>query len=303
MAKRQYGPYTVELSKQDKTLFPDAGITKGQLVDYYEAVADTMLAYLEDRPLALRRYPDGLDGDSFVQQRASDHFPDWLETVTVARAESDNDDKDEEVEHPVCGNLASLVYLADQAAIEFHRWLARRDRLDHPDLMVFDLDPSTDAFGPVVDAARKVVELIRELDATPYVMTTGSRGLHVVLPLRRGAGFDDVREVAETMADTLADRYPDSLTTEHRKRDRGKRIYLDVMRNAYGQTSITPYSVRARAGAPVAMPLTLDELDDSGLRPDGYNLEGARKRLEQAGDAWQGMHRHGVSLASLRKSL
>lgn len=299
MTKRQFGPYTVELSNQDKKLFPDAGISKGDLVDYYETVADIMLPHLEDRPLALRRYPDGLEGDSFVQQRASDHFPDWLETETVARVESDGD----RVEHPVCNNLASLVYLADQAAIEFHRWLARRDRPDHPDLLVFDLDPSTDAFKPVVDAARKVVELMQELDATPYVMTTGSRGLHVVMPLRRDADFDQVREVAQAMAEQLADRHPDALTTEHRKRNRGNRIYLDVMRNAYGQTAIAPYSVRGRAGGPVAMPLDLDELGDSGLRPDGYTMDSARKRLDQKGDAWEGMHRHGVSLASVRKSL
>ncbi len=299
MAKRQFGPYSVELSNEDKELFPDAGITKGDLIDYYEAVADTMLPYLEDRPLALHRFPDGLEGDGFVQQRASDHFPDWLETEKVARAESGGD----KVEHPVCNNLASLVYLADQATIAFHRWLARRDRPDHPDLLVFDLDPSTDAFKPVVDAARRVAELMQSLGASPYVMTTGSRGLHVVMPLRRDAPFDEVREVAQAMAEQLAERYPDSLTTEHRKRNRGKRIYLDVMRNAYGQTAIAPYSVRGKAGGPVAMPLTLDELDDSRLRPDGYTMDAARKRLEKSGDAWQGMRRHGVSLATIRKSL
>ncbi|SFR48923.1 bifunctional non-homologous end joining protein LigD [Marinobacter daqiaonensis] len=299
MAKRRFGRYTVDVSNEDKELFPDAGITKGDLIEYYEAVADTMLGYLEDRPLALHRFPDGIGGDGFVQQRASGYFPDWLGTVKVERSGSSG----ESVEHPVCNNLASLVYLADQATIAFHRWLSRRDRPDQPDLLVFDLDPSTDAFGPVVDAARKVVELMKDLDASPYVMTTGSRGLHVVMPLRRGAGFDEVRDLAKAMAKQLADRYPDSLTTEHRKRNRGDRIYLDVMRNAYGQTAVTPYSVRAKPGAPVAMPLVLADLDDSGLRPDGYRMKDARKRLEKDGDAWKGIRRHGVSLAKLKKSL
>jgi len=299
MAERQFGRYTVNVSNQEKVLFPDARITKGDLMEYYEAVADTLLGYLEHRPLALHRFPDGLDSDGFVQQRVASHFPDWLGTVNVDRAEAGKG----KVRHPECNNLASLVYLADQATIAFHRWLARDDRPDCPDLLVFDLDPSTDAFGPVVDAAHRIAELMQSAGGSPFVMTTGSRGLHVVMPVRRGDGFDEVREVAQTMAKQLADRYPDRLTTEQRKRKRGKRIYLDVMRNAYGQTAISPYSVRAKAGAPVAMPLALEELDDSGLRPDGFSMKAARQRLETEGDAWKGMHRRAVSLTTIRNSL
>lgn len=299
MATRRFGPYTVEVSNEDKVLFPDTGLTKGNLVDYYEAVADVILPHLRDRPLALHRFPDGLDGDGFVQQRASDYFPEWLATATVKRAGSSG----ETVVHPVANNRASLVYLADQAAIALHRWLARSDRPEQPDMLIFDLDPSTDDFAPVVEAARRVAQLLRELGAQPYTMTTGSRGLHVVVPLRRKEGFDEVRDVARDMAACLADRYPDSLTTEHRKRNRGDRIYLDIMRNAYGQTAVAPYSVRGRAGAPVATPLTADELDDPGLRPDGFDMGRVRQRLEKGGDPWQGMHRHGVSLATIRDSL
>lgn len=299
MAKRRFGRYSVDVSNEDKVLFPDARVTKGDLIDYYEAVADTLLGYLEHRPLALHRFPDGLGTEGFVQQRVSGHFPDWLDTVKVDRAESGKG----QVEHPVCNNLASLVYLADQATVAFHRWLARYDRPDCPDLLVFDLDPSTDAFGPVVDAAHRVAELMQEVGGSPFPMTTGSRGLHVVMPVRRDNGFDKVREVAQRMAEQLADRYPERLTTEHRKRKRGNRIYLDVMRNAYGQTSISPYSVRAKPGAPVAMPLTLEELDDSGLRPDGFSMKAARQRLRTQGDAWKGMHRRAVSLATIRNSL
>lgn len=299
MAKRRFGRYTVETSNEDKVLFPDARITKGDLIDYYEAVADPLLNYLEHRPLALHRFPDGLEREGFVQQRVSGHFPDWLDTVKLDRAECGR----EQVEHPVCNNLASLVYLANQATIAFHRCLARDDRPECPDLLVFDLDPSTDDFAPVVDAAYRVAELMQEAGGSPFPMTTGSRGLHVVMPLRRGDGFDEVREVAQKMAKQLADRYPDRLTTEQRKNKRGNRIYLDVMRNAYGQTAISPYSVRGKAGAPVAMPLTLDELDDSGLRSDGFSMDSARQRLKRHGDAWKGMHRHAVSLATIRNSL
>ncbi|MBW7470240.1 non-homologous end-joining DNA ligase [Marinobacter sp. M216] len=299
MAKRRFGPYTVDVSNEGKVLFPDAHITKGDLIDYYEAVADTMLGYLENRPLVLHRFPDGVKGEGFVQQRVSDYFPDWLDTLTVDRAEAGKG----RVQHPLCNNLVSLIYLANQATIAFHRWLARGDRPDCPDLLVFDLDPSTRDFSRVVDAANKVIELIQAVGGTPYAMTTGSRGLHVVMPLRRDDGFDEVRGVAQRMAKWLADRYPERLTTEHRKRNRGDRIYLDVARNAYGQTLVSPYSVRAKAGGPVAMPLRLEELDDPELRPDGFSMEEAPHRLKQRGDAWKGMHRHAVSLATVRKAL
>lgn len=299
MAARHFGPYSVDVSNEDKVLFPDTDLTKGDLIDYYEAIAETMLPHLRDRPLALHRFPDGLEGDGFVQQRVSDHFPDWLDTTTVERVGSGSDT----VVHPVADKQASLVYLADQAAIALHRWLARSDLPDQPDMLIFDLDPSTDDFEPVVEAARRVVQLMRDLGGQPHVMTTGSRGLHVVMPLRRKEGFDEVRDVAQAMAAHLADRYPDSLTTEHRKRNRGDRIYLDVMRNAYGQTAVAPYSVRGKPGAPVATPLAADELDDPGLRPDGFDMDKVRQRLEKGDDPWQGIHRHGVALATIRDSL
>lgn len=299
MAERQFGPHIVNVSNEDKVLFPDSGITKGDLIDYYETVAETMLPHLKERPLALHRFPDGLEGSGFVQQRVSDHFPDWLETERVQRA----DESSGSVEHPVCNKLATLVYLADQAAISLHRWLSRRDKLDSPDLLVFDLDPSTDAFAPVVDAAHRVVEFMEELGASPHIMTTGSRGLHVVMPLRRDDDFDEVRSVAQRMAGVLADRYPDDLTIEHRKRKRGKRIYLDVLRNAYGQTAVAPYSVRARPGAPVATPLYPEELEDPDLRPDGFTINDLPGRLEKRGDPWHRIKQHGVALSTVGKAL
>lgn len=299
MTENRFGPYTVSISNEDKVLFPGTGITKGDLIDYYEAVADSILPHLRDRPLALHRFPDGIEGEGFVQQRVSDHFPDWLDTERVERS----GDTPGIVEHPLCNKLATLVYLADQGTVSLHRWLSRRDRLNTPDLLVFDLDPSTDDFGAVVTAAHRVADLMRELGASPYVMTTGSRGLHVVMPLRRDAEFDDVRGVAQDMAGVLADRYPATLTTEHRKRKRGDRLYLDIMRNAYGQTAVAPYSVRARAGAPVATPLHPDELDDPKLRPDGFSISDLPGRLKKRGDPWQGMGRHGVSLATITRAL
>lgn len=299
MTERQFGPYKVDVSNEDKVLFPGDKLTKGDLFDYYEAVAEHMLPHLKNRPLALHRFPDGIEGDGFVQQRASDHFPDWLDTERTRRSGNSSGT----VEHPVCNNLASLVYLADQAAISLHRWLSRRDRLDEPDLLIFDLDPSTDEFGPVIEAARQTSELMEQLGATPYLMTTGSRGVHVVMPLRRDEGFDRVRSVAQDMASVLAERHPDTLTVEHRKRNRGKRIYLDVLRNAYGQTAVAPYSVRGRPGAPVATPLTPDELDNPDLRPDGFTIGDVPQRLEKRGDPWQGMKQHAVSMAKVRKAL
>jgi bifunctional non-homologous end joining protein LigD len=300
MGTERFGRYSVELSNTDKVLFPDAGITKGDLIDYYQAVADVMIPHTEDRPLTLHRFPDGIAEDGFYQQESADYFPAWIRTRKVARAGDDNGDP---VEHVLCNNRATLVYLANQAVIALHGWLARAPRLSRPDRLIFDLDPADHDFAAVRRAARRVVALMQELGMTPYAMTTGSRGLHIVAPLRADRDFDQVRALAQDMAAYLAARHPDELTAEQRKNKRRGRIYLDVMRNAYGQTGVMPYAVRALPGAPVATPLDLDELGDSALDPQRWHIGNILRRLGQKGDPWSDIRRHGRGAGHARDTL
>jgi bifunctional non-homologous end joining protein LigD len=298
MGRVRFGRYSVELSSTDKPLFPGSGITKGDLIDYYRDIAPVMLPHLRDRPLTLERYPDGIEASGFFQQECSDYFPDWMHTRRVPRAGAG-----EAVEHVLCNNQASLVYLANQATVTLHGWLSRAPRIARPDRLVFDLDPPGDDFAAVRRAARRVIELMQALDMHPFLMTTGSRGMHVVAPLRTDSGFDDVRELARGMADVLAARHPGELTTEQRREKRRGRLYLDITRNAYGQTTVMPYAVRARPGAPVAAPLDLAELDDRRLDARTWHLGNIRRRLGQRDDPWAAIGRHAVAAGRARRAL
>jgi len=285
-----FGRLVVETSHEDKVMFPGTGITKGQLIDYYRLVAAHALPLVRDRFLTLQRFPEGLDGDGFYQQSRADYFPAYVPGVHAERAGGGA------IEHLYVRNAAGLAYLANQGTIAFHAWLSRRDRPSHPDRMIIDLDPPADDFEPVRSAARQSRELLNELGLTPYLMTTGSRGVHVVVPLNRDAEFDDVRAFARDVAETLAARHPDELTVEQRKNKRRGRLYVDVMRNAYGQTGVMPYSVRAKPGAPVATPLAWEELERSSLNARSYHLGNVFERLARIDDPWRGMGRHGAGI-------
>lgn len=297
MSVRHFGSYRVELSNEDKVFFPDEGITKGDVIRYYQRVGKTMLKHLGGRPLTLQRFPDGIEEEGFYQKEVPDHFPDWIDRVGVDLEESD-------VQTQVVANRkATLVYLADQGVITPHVWLSRTGELRRPDRLVFDLDPATDDFTPVRRAARMLQRLLDKLGLVPFVMTTGSTGAHVWTPIQRGPGFDDVRSFAGGVAECLTDAFPDDFTTETRKEKREGRLFVDVGRNAYGQTAVAPYALRPRPGAPVAAPLEWDELDRSDLTSRTFHLGNIPRRLGQKDDPWKGMGRRATSLDRSRKKL
>lgn len=287
----QVGSRTIEVGNLDKVIFPDAGITQGDLIDYYRRVAGTMLPYMEGRPLTMQRFPDGIQSDGFYQRKAADYFPDWITQVPV-RVEED----DTQQPQVICDSEAALVYLVDQGLITPHVWLSRADKLDYPDKLIFDLDPPDDDFEPVRLAAQSLHELLTDLELAVFVMTTGSRGAHVIVPLDHSADFDTVRSFAKDVAKVLARRHSDRLTVEARKKERKNRLFLDYLRNAYGQNSVTPYAVRAKPGAPVATPLDWQELADPDLHSQSYTMENIFRRLGQKEDPWKGMRRHARSL-------
>lgn len=285
MTRRDLGG--VKISRPEKVLFPHERLNKQHLADYYADVADVMLPHLSGRPVNMQRFPDGIDGQGFYEKKVPRHFPQWVHRATVSTA-------DGEQEQVVVADRRSLVYLADQACVTPHAWLSRADRLDHPDQLVFDLDPSAESLADLRTATRAVADLLEELGLVPFIKTTGSKGYHVQAPLDRSVNFDAARAFARKAAALLASRDPERLTVEQRKDKRGTRVYLDTMRNAYAQTAVPPYAVRARPGAPVATPIEREEL--SRVRPDQYTTASVRRRLAQRADPWRDIARAARSL-------
>lgn len=289
------GRRLVEISRPGKLLIPP-GITKAALASYYERIAPAMLPHVNGRPLNFERYPDGIDKHKIFQQHASGHFPDWIRLAEVPKSGGT-------VKHVVASEPATLVYLANQACVTFHSWLSRTDRLDKPDRMVFDLDPSVEDPNAVRRAALMIAAQLDELELRFRVMTSGSRGYHLVVPLRRTARFDAVRGFARDFAALAAEREPRIFTVEQRKVKRDGRILIDFMRNGYAHTSVAPYSVRAREGGPVATPLHRSELEDRSTRPDRWKVAAVLRRVERDGDPWRGFGASSQTLTAARRAL
>ncbi|OBG27225.1 non-homologous end-joining DNA ligase [Mycobacterium sp. 852002-51057_SCH5723018] len=293
----------VEVTHPERVMFPGPSpakrITKGEVVDYYGEVADTMLPHLKGRALTVQRFPRGIGEQGFVQQDFADSLPDWIDSAVVAREGGTGGT----VVHPVAERPQALRWLANQNCITLHVWQSRKSRLHNPDRLVFDLDPSDSDFAVVRATARAVAGVLDDLGLARYVQTTGSRGLHVVAPLRGDADFDTVRQFARDVAEVVAADDAAHRTVEARKDKRGSRVYLDIMRNAYAQTAVAPYAVRARSGAPVATPLEWDELDTRGLRADRFTIRDIAKRLAKQPDPWADMYRHARSLAGPARRL
>ena len=249
-----------------------------------------MLPHLRGRPLSLERYRGTIEEGGFFQQAASRHFPDYVGRVAVARAGGG------EIVHPLCENEDALVYLANQGALTFHAWPARLPDLERPDALVLDLDPAGDDFAPVRRAALLLRELLADLELTGHPMTTGSRGLHVVLPLDGSGDWKAVWPQAKALGAALVERAPKELTRAFYRSQRRGRLYVDTGRARRGHTAVMPYSVRARPGAPVATPLSWEEVEDPALDARAFTI---RTVLERDGDPWAGMWERGQALTGL----
>ena len=288
--------HEIAISRPEKVLFPEDGITKGDLIEYYARIAPRMVPHLRDRPLTLERYPNGINSKRFFQKEVSSYFPDWIRTVTVEKVGGT-------VKHVVCNDTATLVYLANQACVTPHIFLSRIDKLNHPDQLIFDLDPQGDDFELVRSTARDFKHLLDELELPVFLKTTGSRGLHLAIPLQRREENDSVRDFARELARIVVSQAPKERTLEQLKADRGRRVFIDTNRNGYAQLVAPAYAVRARKGAPVSVPLDWSELGRKGLRPNGYTIRTIFDRLEKVGDPWADFWKSGVSLTKARRKL
>jgi bifunctional non-homologous end joining protein LigD len=244
---------------------------------------------VRERPLALQAFPAGIERHGYFMKAVPDYFPDWVERVTVGK-------RGGTVTHALANDAATLVYLAGQNVVTLHTWLSKADEPAQPDRLIVDFDPSGGGFADVRAAAREAGRRLRDAGLATYAMVTGSRGIHVVCPIRRGPSFSDVHGYARTLAEGMVEDDPRRLTLEWKKVDRGARIYVDVNRIAYAQHAVAPYGVRAREKAPVAMPIHWEELDDRALKPDRWTVKTAGARLDSEGDPWKGMMRRARKL-------
>jgi len=284
----------VRLSHPDKELFPGEGITKADMADYYAAVQDALLPHVHDRPLSLQVFPGGIGRPGHFMKNVPDYFPAFVRRVELPK-------RGGTVTHPVAENPETLRMLVQHNVITLHVPTARLDRPDRPDRLVIDLDPSgEDQWDDVVAGAKALGPVLRDAGLEPFLMTTGSRGVHVVAPVRREVDYDAVMAMGRDLATVLV-AADDRFTTEFHKDKRGGRVFVDVLRNRPAQTAVAPYAVRAKAGAPVATPIEWDELDATG--PQDWTLRTMPGRLAERGDPWRDIARAAASPRSAARRL
>jgi bifunctional non-homologous end joining protein LigD len=245
----------VVFSNLNKVFWPDEGYTKGDLIEYYRSISPWLLPYLKDRPVVLTRYPDGIAGKSFFQKDAPGFIPEWLRTERMW-----SEDTQREIDYFVCDNLESLLYLANMGTIPLHVWGSRAATLEQPDWCILDLDPKDAAFAHVVKVARAVKDLCDEIEFPAFIKTSGSTGLHVMLPLARLVTYEQARQLGGLLARVIANELPDIATVTRQVGKRGGRVYLDYVQNGHGRLLVAPFSIRPLPGAPVSMPLEWREV-------------------------------------------
>ncbi len=278
------------ISHPEKILFPDDGITKGELAAYYETVASVMVPHIRARPITMERYHRGIGAPGFIQKDVSKGFPAWLKRVEVPK-------KDGTVHHPIVTDARSLLWLANQNCITPHVWTSRAPNLYRPDICVFDFDPSEDEPDVLRAAVLQLRELLTELGLPSWVKTSGSKGFHIVVPLDAKLETGQVAGFAHSVGALLVKRDPKTFTQEFHKADRGGRILVDTGRNGYSATFAAAYAVRAKPGAPVSAPCTWEEVESGGVGPRSFSVRTMAARLDAIGDVWADMRRSKRSLA------
>jgi bifunctional non-homologous end joining protein LigD len=277
------------ITHPEKVLFPDKGITKGELAAYYEMIAPVMVPHMRARPVTMERYHRGIAAPGFFQKDVSKGFPDWLERVEVPK-------KGGTVHHPLVTDTRSLLWLANQNCITPHVWTSRAPDLNYPDICVFDLDPSEDNPPQLRAATLQLRDLLAELQLPSWLKTSGSKGFHIVVPLDGKSDMGEVASFAHTVGTLLVTRDPENLTQEFHKVDRGRRILVDTGRNGYSATFAAAYAVRAKPGAPVSAPCSWDELESGDVGPQSFTLRMMAKRIDAVGDVWADLRKRRRSL-------
>ncbi|TGD59794.1 DNA ligase D [Flavobacterium humi] len=292
------GKTTLHLTNQNKIYFPDDGITKGDVVDYYIKIADFILPYLKNRPQSMNRFPNGIKGPSFYQKDIDiDKTPSWLKTEKIF-----SESNQANIDYLICNDKATLLYMANLGCIEINPWNSTLKKPDHPDWIVMDIDPEKKDFTAVVKAALTVKEVMDELETDCYCKTSGATGLHVYIPLGAKYHYDTVKILAQLIAQEVHARIPELTSLERSIKKREHKIYIDYLQNRKGQTLAAPYSVRPKPGATVSTPLEWQEVNDL-LSPSQFTIHTILDRLEQKGDLWKPVLGKGADVAKILKKL
>jgi bifunctional non-homologous end joining protein LigD len=292
----------LKLSNLDKAFWPGEGITKGDLLEYYRAVAPVLVPHLRDRPFTLKRYPDGIDGGHFFQKDAPTHMPDWIPTVAVQATTREKPRRTRTIRAPLVNDELALLWMVNMGCIDLNTWYSRVDRLDRPDFVLFDLDPAEGAaFPEVVQVALLVKEVLDALGLAGFPKTSGSDGIHVLVPVTRRHTYAETREFAEIVAGTLARAHRGLVTTEW-TRSKRRGVLIDANQNGEGKTIASVYSVRPHPRAPVSTPLRWDEVGD-GLDPRTFTMDAVLDRVERHGDLFRGVLTTRQSLGAALKSI
>lgn len=285
------------LTNLDKIFWPKEQITKGDLIEYYRAMAPFILPYLKDRPQSLNRHPNGIAAPGFYQKDMTGHIPRWLKTTRIY-----SESAEKTIDYVLCQDERSLLYLANLGCIEMNPWFSRIQHLERPDFLVIDLDPDGNPFEHVIEIAHEIHGILEAVGAKSVCKTSGATGLHIGVPTGAKYSFETVRDFAENVCQIIAKKYPATTSMERSPSRRRKKIYLDCLQNRRGQTLVAPFSVRPRAGAPVSMPLSWDDLRPS-LRPEQFNMKNALSRVQKLGDPWRPVLRTAVNLEKCTKAL
>lgn len=284
--------HSVKLTNHDKVYFPKDGITKGDVIEYYQSVARYILHYLKNRPLSLNRFPNGIEEQGFYQKDAGDHIPDWIKTTQVY-----SESNDKYIDYMYCNDKATLAYLNNLGCIDLNPWNSSLPDLEHPDYLVLDLDPSSkNTFDEVIETALQVNEVLKAIKIKGYCKTSGSTGIHIYIPMGAHYDFDQVKDFAHILMKQVNEKLPKITTLERslQKRD-NKKIYLDYLQNRTGQTLASAYSLRPKQGASVSMPLEWEELKP-GLKPTDFNINNALDRIKEKGDLFKPVLGKGIDM-------
>lgn len=287
----------IKVTNKNKVFFKKPTITKGNIITYYHKIAPYMIPHTFNRPANLMRAPDGLYGPIFYQQHLPKNSPEWIPAFTVRRLLGGK------ARHVLCNNVDTLEYLANEGAVTIHIWNSKVNKIHNPDRIVFDLDPPAEGqFGLVREVAFVLKSLLEKLGANPYIMTTGSKGVHVVLPIKPDATYKRVKAFAKSLALTLEKIIPDKTTTNIRKAKRGGKVFLDYLRNNYGQTAVAPYSIRLIPKAPIATPIFWTDLHKKEFGPQTINIKNIFQYLRKGGP-WKGIYKNPRSVLYYEKRL
>lgn len=284
--------HSVKLTNLDKIYFPKDGITKGDVIDYYQSIAEYILPYLKNRPLSLNRFPNGIEKPGFYQKDAGDHIPDWIKTTQVY-----SESNDKYIDYIYCNDKATLAYLNNLGCIDLNPWNSSLPDLEHPDYLVLDLDPSKkNTFDEVIETALQVNAVLESIKIKGYCKTSGSTGIHIYIPMGGKYDFEQVKDFALILMKKVHEKLPEITTLERslQKRDSNK-IYLDYLQNRTGQTLASVYSLRPKKGASVSMPLDWNELKP-GLLPIDYTIENALERIKDKGDLFKPVLGKGIDM-------